>query len=58
MTESYEVTLRDQVAHKLANAALLIATPWYRNLIRGAIIYGLRSAVRDVEENRPPPLNP
>lgn len=43
------VALRDRIAARLANAALLIATPWYRNMIRGSILYGLAAAADDVE---------
>lgn len=47
--------LRDRLAQRLANAALLIATPWYRDMVGGAISYGLSAAARDVEAGRKPP---
>jgi hypothetical protein len=39
-----KVQLRDKVAHRLANAALRIASPWYRSMIRGSIKLGLTAA--------------
>lgn len=50
-----DAPLRDRVAHRLANAALLIATPQYRKWIKGSIRYGLAAALRDSQEGRPPP---
>lgn len=47
--------LRDALAYRLANAALRLATPWYRRMIRGAIDYGMRSAARDATAGTPSP---
>lgn len=54
----YRATRRDRVAHRLANAALLLATPTYRRLIGGSVRYGMAAAVRDVAEGRPSPVKP
>lgn len=40
-------TWRDRLAHRLANAALKIASPYYRNFIGGSIRYGLQAAAID-----------
>jgi len=45
-------TWRDRLAWRLANLSLRIATPWYRNMIGGAIQYGLIAAARDEEAAR------
>lgn len=43
--------LRDATAWRVANFALnRIATPWYRAMISGSIIYGLDAAVKDSEK--------
>jgi len=47
--------MRDKVAHFLANLALRIATPWYRQRIAGFIEYGMRANMRDANEGNPPP---
>lgn len=44
--------MRDWIAWKLANLALRIATPRYRNMIDGSIRYGLHAAARDSEQRR------
>lgn len=41
---------RDYLAWRLANAALRIATPWYRNTIIRSVYYGLDAALRDKED--------
>ncbi|WIE81096.1 hypothetical protein [Curtobacterium sp. MCSS17_016] len=46
---------RDRLAGRLANAALRLATPYYRGMIGGSIEYGLRAAARDSREDRPSP---
>lgn len=43
---------RDRMAWWLANKALSIATPWYRDMIAGTIEYGMRAANRDAREGR------
>lgn len=50
-------TWRDRFASRLANAALRLASSRYRELVGGAIEYGLRAAARDEQEGRasPPP---
>jgi hypothetical protein len=40
-------TRRNRIAQKLANAALWLATGEYRDMIAGAICYGMRSAALD-----------
>lgn len=45
-------SLRNRVAWRLANAALLIADPTYRAWISGSLRYGLASAARDAELER------
>lgn len=47
-----KVHWRDRLAYFLANAALKIATPWYRKMAHGAWLYGLNAAARDEEEGR------
>ena len=49
------LSIRNKVAHRLANACLRLATPWYRDMIGGAIQYGLNAAARDHDEQRPAP---
>lgn len=44
--------MRDKIAWRLANAALMVATPWYRAMIGGAIRYGLDAAAKDAEAER------
>jgi hypothetical protein len=51
--EEWEPTWRDRVAHKLANAALRLASRTYRNLIDGSIRLGMRCAA----EHRNPDLD-
>lgn len=47
---------RDRIAWFLCNAILrTVATKWYRQMIEGAIGYGLASAARDETEGLPPP---
>jgi hypothetical protein len=42
------VSQRDRLAGRLCNVILnTLATPWYRNMIRGSILYGLDAAARD-----------
>lgn len=42
--------MRNWLAHKIANFALnRIATPWYRDMIGGSILYGLKAAARDAD---------
>lgn len=48
-------TFRNRVAIKLANLVLLLATDQFRNLLKGAIIYGLNAAARDEVDGRPAP---
>lgn len=58
LVEAYRSTRtswRNTLAHALANAALSIATRKYRDMIAGAIEYGLRSAARDASEGLPSP---
>jgi hypothetical protein len=43
---------RDWLAWRLANAALRIATPWYRDMIGGSIRYGMKAAAKDADEER------
>ena len=38
---------RDNLAHRLCTAALAFATPWYRAMIGGAIIYGLEASAKN-----------
>jgi hypothetical protein len=46
---SAPVLLRDKVACAVCNWTLRhVASPWYRNMIGGAIIYGLKAAAYDV----------
>lgn len=52
---TYRPTLRDKIAQRLANLALMIATPHYRAMVGGAIEYGLRAAARDTAQQRTPP---
>lgn len=42
--KSFFGRLRDRTARRLANAAMWIATPWYRRMIEGLIIYGMDAA--------------
>ena len=44
--------LRNHIAYRLANAALRIATPWYRHMIAGSIHYGLRAAAQDAKREK------
>lgn len=46
---------RDRIAQRLANAAMRLATPYYRGMVGGAIEYGLRANARDVRDGRPAP---
>lgn len=48
-------SLRNRIAHRLANLVLRIATPHYRDFIGGAIRYGMNAAARDDREGRPAP---
>lgn len=48
-------SLRNRVAHRLANAVLRIADSEYRSMIAGSVEYGLRSAARDALEKRKAP---
>lgn len=56
MTERKDTWLdrtRDKVAYRLANGVLnTIATPWYRNMLDGAMRLGLESAERTEEWKR------
>ena len=47
--------LRDTIAMHGANLSLKIATKNYRDLILGAMLYGLSSAARDSKEGRESP---
>lgn len=47
--------LRDRIAHRLANVALRLATPWYRRSIDAHIRYGMDARARDVAEGRGAP---
>ena len=38
------ISWRDRLAHRLANAAMRLATPWYRAMVAGAVAEGLHSA--------------
>jgi hypothetical protein len=48
---------RDRVAWTLASGALSIATPWYRGMLKGLIIAGMKDAARASLAD-PPKLNP
>lgn len=52
MTRPYVATRRDKFAVRLANLALLIATPHYRRLLEGAINLGIAAAVTHSHERR------
>lgn len=41
----YEPSWRDQIAYRLASAALRLASPTYRALLEGAWRLGLRAAI-------------
>ncbi len=41
--------VRDSIAWWLMNLAYRIATPWYGNMLVGAVYYGLNRAARNVE---------
>lgn len=45
-------SFRNRTASWLANRALMLATPYYRNFVEGAIIYGMDAAARDAAEDR------
>ena len=53
--DGMRVLLRDRIAWFLANQVLRIATPWYRKMIEGSILYGLASATRDEANGTSPP---
>lgn len=42
--QPYKETTRDRLAWRLANGALLLATPRYRAFVRGAVLLGLAAA--------------
>ncbi len=44
----YQPSWRDRLAHRLATAALRIASPEYRALLRGAYMLGLKRAAEQV----------
>lgn len=53
MDDVYEVSGRDKFAVALANLVLnVFATKGYRDLLRGIVEYGMRSAARDMAEGR------
>ena len=41
--------MRDRLIVRACNALLRLATPKYRNMLRGSIMYGLYAAARDQE---------
>jgi hypothetical protein len=49
--------VRNRIARKLANTALMIATPEYRDFIEGAIRYGMNAAADDEIRGRPAPVD-
>lgn len=51
----WQMTWRDRLAHRLANAALRIASQGYRDRLRGTFLYGFDSAARDAVEGLEPP---
>lgn len=44
--------LRDNVACRLANLALRLATPWYQAMVAGLIKYGMEASARDYEKEQ------
>lgn len=55
MIDTVKVRGRDRIVGWLANQIIRLASPWYRDMIAGSIEYGLRAALRDVDEGRTPP---
>lgn len=49
------IGIRTRVAARLANLCLRLADPWYRQMVAGAIQYGLNAAARDHKEGRDAP---
>lgn len=43
---------RDRIGWAIASAGLYIATPWYRQMISGAIKIGLRTAAEVAEKGK------
>ena len=55
MSEPWFGSLRDRLACWLCNAILnTLATPHYRDMIRGSILYGLRAAAEDASNQSEP----
>ena len=53
----YTAPLRDRIAVRVCNAVMrVLATEHYRQMITGAIRYGLRAAARDEQSGVLPPL--
>jgi hypothetical protein len=51
--DTWLARIRDKVAYRVANGALnTIATPWYRDMLDGAMRLGLQSAERTDEWKR------